>query len=394
MKTSRPHLVLFLLSLAVIALFATACQRAPKRSILKINIARRVTHVAVGQSAHLLAYQQYREESSDSDAVSAAPGVDGLHREAINARWSVSDASVASVSEDGTLLALKPGRVKINGNWESYEDTATIEVVKNLPVASLPQLGSRGLKCEPQAVALNLEPDGALRFQLGFDGGCRDFEFKASAPARPLPWAFEVGGSRLELTSARGSIISGTAQLNGEGFVSFTVWADGEGEFPVALAGKSVLLIGDSMAEGIGPYLQRRVEAAGGRFINGQERSSTIVWWQGSGKLRELLREHHPDIVFIALGSNEIFLEQPQLRAPLIKEMVAELGTRPAFWIGPPSWKPDTGLVGVIDENFQSGHFYNSNDLKVPRAPDGKHPTAQGYQHWTDLIWHWYAKAI
>jgi lysophospholipase L1-like esterase len=393
MKTSRPHLVLFLSSLAVVAL-SIACQRAPKRSILKIGIARSVTHVAVGHSARLTAYQEYREESSDADAVSAAPKMDGLHHEAIGARWSVSDTALASVSEDGTLLALKPGRVQIKSNWESYEDSTTIEVVKNLPVDSLPQLGSRGLQCAPQSIALNLEADGALRFQLGFDGGCRDFELRDTAPARALPWAFEAGGSRVELTSARGSIISGAAHLNGGGEVSFTVWADGEGAFPVALAGKRVLLVGDSMAEGIGPHLQKRVEAAGGRFINGQERSSTIVWWQGSGKLRQLLLEHRPDIVFIALGSNEIFIEQPQLRAPLIKAMVAELGQRPAFWIGPPSWKPDTGLVGVIDENFQTGHFYNSNGLKVPRAPDGKHPTAQGYQHWTDLIWHWYARAI
>jgi lysophospholipase L1-like esterase len=154
------------------------------------------------------------------------------------------------------------------------------------------------------------------------------------------------------------------------------------------------MLVGDSMAEGIGPHLQKKVEAAGGRFINAQERSSTIVWWQGSGKLRELLLKHRPDIVFIALGSNEIFIEEPHMRAPLIKAMVAELGTRPAFWIGPPCWKPDKGLINVIDENFQESHFYNSNDLQVARAPDGKHPTAQGYQYWTELIWNWYARAI
>jgi lysophospholipase L1-like esterase len=393
MKTSRPHLVLFLLVLAVT--LTNACQRAPKRNVLKINIARNVTHVAVGHSAHLAAYQEYRDESNDPDAVSAAPAPHGIHHEAVNARWSVSDARLASVSEDGTLTALKPGRVTVKSNWESYEDSATIEVVKNLPVDSLPQLGSRGLQCAPQSIALGLDADRALHFQLSFDeAGCRDIELKAIAPDGPLPWEFDVGAGKLELTRARGPVISGAAHLDGGGEVSFTVWSDGAGAFPVSLAGKSVLLVGDSMAEGIGPHLQKRVEAAGGRFINGQERSSTIVWWQGSGKLRELLLKHQPDIVFIALGSNEIFIEQPELRVPLIKAMVGELGTRPAFWIGPPSWKPDKGLVNVIDENFQTGHFYNSNALKVPRAPDGKHPTAQGYHYWTDLIWNWYARAL
>jgi lysophospholipase L1-like esterase len=290
-------------------------------------------------------------------------------------------------------LALKPGRVTIKSHWESYEDSTTIEVVKNLPVASLPQMSSRGLGCTPQTVALSLDAERDVRFQLSFEN-CRELELKATAPEHALPWKFELGGVSLELQRARGPIVEGAARLAGGGEVSFTLWASGAGAFPVQLAGRSVLLIGDSMAEGIGPHLQKKVEAAGGRFINAQERSSTIVWWQGSGKLRELLLKHRPDIVFIALGSNEIFIEQPELRAPLIKAMVRDLGTRPAFWIGPPCWKPDKGLINVIDENFQAAHFYNSNDLQVARAPDGKHPTAQGYQYWTDLIWNWYARAL
>lgn len=394
MNTSRPHLVAVVSLLFIAALFA-ACQRAPKRTVLKINIARNVSHVAVGHSARLAAYQEYREESGDTDAVSAAPNASGLHHESVNARWSVSDAALASINEDGTLTALKPGRVTIKSNWESYEASTTVEVVKNLPVDSLPQLSSRGTQCAPQSIGLSLEADRAVHFQLGFaDGGCRDVELTATAPDRTLPWEFDAGGVHLELTGVRGPIVNGTSRLNGGGEVSFTVWADGAGAFPVSLSGKTVLLVGDSMAEGIALPLQKKVEAAGGRFINGQERSSTIVWWQGSGKLRELLAQHRPDIVFIALGSNEIFLEQPEVRAPLIKEMVAELGTRPSFWVGPPSWKPDKGLVHVIDENFQPGHFYNSNDLIVPRAADGKHPTAQGYQRWTELIWDWYARTI
>jgi lysophospholipase L1-like esterase len=189
-------------------------------------------------------------------------------------------------------------------------------------------------------------------------------------------------------------VVSGKVHMSAGGEINFTVWADGEGAFPLSLQNKTVLLVGDSMAEGVGPWLKKKVESTGGRFIDGHERSSTIVWWQGSGKLRELLAQHHPDIVFVALGSNEIFLKQPELRAPLIKQMVEEIGARPSFWIGPPSWKPDSGLVRVIEENFQPGHFYNSNDLKVPRAADGKHPTAQGYETWTELVWNWYAHAV
>jgi hypothetical protein len=160
----------------------------------------------------------------------------------------------------------------------------------------------------------------------------------------------------------------------------------------VSLAGKSVLLVGDSMAEGLRPSLQQRVEAAGGRFFGEAWQSSTIIGWQGSGRLREMIERYRPDIVFISLGSNELEARRPEDRAPLVKQMVAELGQRPAYWIGPPSWREDRGLLRVIAENFQPGHFYNASNLQVPRQRDGKHPTSEGFAEWTQLIWAWYEK--
>jgi lysophospholipase L1-like esterase len=371
----------------------SSCSNKPARDVLRIGIARSVTRIAVGQKSHLTAYEDYREKS-DVDSVSAASARDFLRAPAVGAKWSVSDASVASIGEDGTITALKPGRVTLKSSWEGREAEATIEVVRALPSGPLPKVSAAGSRCTPQGVDLSLTEDRALRFNLSFDGDCADVSLEASASDKPLPWAFPFQGGTIELTNAQGSVVSGKVHMNVGGEINFTVWADGAGAFPLSLGNKTVLLVGDSMAEGVGPWLKKKVEATGGRFIDGHERSSTIVWWQGSGKLRELLALHHPDIVFVALGSNEIFLKQPELRAPLIKQMVDEIGARPSFWIGPPSWKPDSGLVHVIEENFQPGHFYNSNDLKVPRAPDGKHPTAQGYETWTELVWNWYARAV
>jgi lysophospholipase L1-like esterase len=389
---SRPQLIASsALALLSIFLFAS-CNRKPARDVLRIGIARNVTHIAVGQKSQLLAYEEYREQS-DIDSAHAASIRDFL-RAPVFAKWSVSDSEVATIGEDGTLTALRPGRVTLKSSWEGREASTTVEVVRALPVGRLPQVRAQALRCAPQSVGLSLNKERALRFSLSFDGDCADLDVVLAAPEKSLPWEIPFNGGTLELTNAQGAIVSGRARMNVGGEVAFTVWAEGEEAFPLSLQHKTVLLVGDSMAEGVAPWLQKKVEAVGGRFINGQERSSTIVWWQGSGKLRELLARHRPDVVFIALGSNEIFIEQPGLRAPVIKQMVDELGNRPGYWIGPPCWKPDLGLVRVIEENFQPGHFYNSNDLKVPRAPDGKHPTAQGYQTWTELVWNWYARAV
>ena len=390
---SRPQLVsacaLALLGLALLP----ACARKPARDVLRIGIARSLTHIAVGQKSRLVAYEEYRERDEDVDSAHAASLRDFL-RAPVAGRWSVSDEQTARVAEDGTLTGLRPGRVTLRTAWEGREAEATVEVVKALPVGPLPRLNAASSRCAPQGVGLSLGRDRALRFSLSFAGECADVDLEAEAPDRSLPWEFTFSGGTLEVTSAQGPVVSGRARLNTGGDVEFTVWAEGEGAFPLSLRNKTVLLVGDSMAEGVGPWLQKKVEAVGGRFVNGQERSSTIVFWQGAGKLREKLALYRPDVVFIALGSNEIFMSNPEARAPLVRQMVEEIGARPAYWIGPPSWKPDKGLVRVIEENFQDGHFYNSNSLVVPRAPDGKHPTAQGYKTWTDLVWDWYARAV
>ncbi|HEX8747347.1 MAG TPA: hypothetical protein VF717_09110, partial [Pyrinomonadaceae bacterium] len=99
-------------------------------------------------------------------------------------------------------------------------------------------------------------------------------------------------------------------------------------------------------------------------------------------------------IIFIALGSNELYVTDAQARAGIIRTMVAEIGQREAYWIGPPAWKPGSRLLPIIEENFQTGHFYNSDQLDVPRGKDGKHPTLQGYERWVELIWRWYARTI
>ena len=247
--------------------------------------------------------------------------------------------------------------------------------------------------CQAQSIELRMDRDKNLRFNLGFDDAkCRDIKVETKAPEQPLPWQFRFDGGTLELSSARGLVVSGAARFDGKGEASFMVWSEGEGAYPVSLKGKTVLLVGDSMAAGLQPSLQKMVEAAGGRFYGEPWQSSTIIGWEGSGRLKEMIGRYQPDIIFISLGSNELQTKRPEGRAPLLKRMLEEIGARAAFWIGPPSWKPDRGLLRVIEENFQPGHFFNANDLQLPRQTDGKHPTLEGFEQWTEKIWNWYAR--
>jgi lysophospholipase L1-like esterase len=366
-------------------------QRHTSRDVLRISIVRNPTHIAIGQTSLLQAYEEYQYASIDAAKAASANGESS--RELITPKWSVSDPQTASISEDGTIKALKPGRVLVEGHWEGFETSTTIDVVKDLPMGVLPQVAAKGSRCQPQQVDLNLNTERALSFEVKFAGDdCSNLTIQTTAPDKPLPWAFDNAGAHLELKSAHGAITSGQVSLPSGGDISFTVWSEGNGAYPISLAGKTVLLTGDSMSEGIGWTMRAKVETAGGRLVVQPWYSSTTVGWQAEGRMKQYIEEYKPDIVFVALGSNEIFTGDMPARAQAVKDITAEIGDRPAYWIGPPSWKPDHGIVHTIEENFPSGHFYNSNDLRVPRRKDGAHPTNEGYATWTELIWNWYAR--
>ncbi len=139
-------------------------------------------------------------------------------------RWSVSDPSVVSVGEDGTLSALKPGRVTISGIREDQTASTTVNVLSDLQPARLPQINVSRSVCQPQVFDVSLDGHGNLNFYLSFDGtGCSDVRIAVKAPERPLPWEFAFNGGTVELSSARGPVVSGAVRLEGKGEASFTV---------------------------------------------------------------------------------------------------------------------------------------------------------------------------
>src|SRR5829696_976888 len=164
---SRPQLICTC-ALALVALvLLPACNRKPAKDVLRIGIARSLTHIAVGQKSRLVAYEEYREQDDDIDTAHAASIRDFL-RAPVAGRWSVSDQQTAAVAEDGMLTALKPGRVTLKTVWEGREAEATVEVLKALPVGTLPRLNVLASRCAPQGVGLSLGADRALRFSLSF----------------------------------------------------------------------------------------------------------------------------------------------------------------------------------------------------------------------------------
>ena len=165
---------------------------------------------------------------------------------------------------------------------------------------------------------------------------------------------------------------------------------------PPALSGKIVLHVGDSMVGGnfgLTKALDQRFTAEGAKFIRDYKVSESIVSYDHSPKLKDLLAKHKPDIVILTLGTNDVFVPFPAALAPNVQNIVKRIGARECYWMGPPTWKPDTGIVQVIKDHVAPCKFYDSSSLKLQRAGDGIHPTDRGGAEWATGFWTFFRQA-
>jgi len=159
---------------------------------------------------------------------------------------------------------------------------------------------------------------------------------------------------------------------------------------PVPLTGKTVLHVGDSMVGGnlgLTRALEHRFTAEGAKFVRDYKVSESIVSYDKSPKLKDLIAKHNPDIVILTLGTNDVFVPYPAAMAANVQSIVKRIGNRECYWMGPPTWKPDTGIVQVIKDNAAPCKFFDASSLKLQRSGDGIHPTDRGGAEWATHFW-------
>lgn len=163
-----------------------------------------------------------------------------------------------------------------------------------------------------------------------------------------------------------------------------------------SLAGKMILHVGDSMVGGnwgLTRALEQKFTAEGAKFVRDYKVSESILSYDKSPKLKELLAKHKPDIVILTLGTNDVFVPYPASMAANVQSIVKRIGTRECYWMGPPTWKPDTGIVQVIKDNAAPCKFFDGTHLKLERGHDGIHPTDKGGQEWATNFWGFFRPA-
>jgi hypothetical protein len=163
-----------------------------------------------------------------------------------------------------------------------------------------------------------------------------------------------------------------------------------EAEAPVAEAKKYRVVVhtGDSMVGGgLCKALAPKFKDEGTKFVRDVWESASIVAFAESDRLPKLMKKYDPDLVLLTLGANDVFDKHPENMIRYIETIVKKVGSRDCYWIGPPLWKGDAGLVGVIRDHAAPCVFFDSGSLKLQRAGDGIHPTEKGGAVWADAFW-------
>lgn len=162
---------------------------------------------------------------------------------------------------------------------------------------------------------------------------------------------------------------------------------------PVDTASKTLLIIGDSMLDGLSPRLSQYAKQNGHTLYTVIWYSSTTEVWGKSDKLQHYIKTLKPDFIFISLGANELFVRDiKQKRTKYVQKMLDDIGNIPYLWIGPPNWKPDTGVNDMIQSQTKPGTFFLSNGMTFQRKRDGAHPTNASAAVWMDSIARWMPK--
>jgi acyl-CoA thioesterase-1 len=161
---------------------------------------------------------------------------------------------------------------------------------------------------------------------------------------------------------------------------------------PAALPARPYSLVlhtGDSTVggrHGLARAVRSRFEAEGTRYIGDTVNRASLLTGTFVRHVARAVDKHHPDLVLINLGTNEVFVPAPDALAGRVRALVRAVGPRDCVWIGPPTWRGDTGIVRVIRENAAPCRFFDSSGLHLDRRRDGIHPTDRGGEQWASLL--------
>lgn len=163
------------------------------------------------------------------------------------------------------------------------------------------------------------------------------------------------------------------------------------GTRPILRRGSVVALYGDSHGYALAGEFKERARASGYRPIVHTQGGTTI--WQWLEWLPKRVREDHPDVVLLSLGTNDAgfwgpFLLQNPDQIVRVNQIIHEAGAE-VVWLDFPEMprhllRHDQEVRDLI---HALAPVWIQAPKGLPREADGIHPTVEGNRRWMAAIW-------
>ena len=157
-----------------------------------------------------------------------------------------------------------------------------------------------------------------------------------------------------------------------------------------------LLLIGDSLAQGLSPHLKELATDERIPHLGAGVSGSRVDQWIDSQWLASALDEFGPTLVLISLGTNDAYSNfSPEQVVEHVRSLLARIPEDvEVVWVGVPGLpgsysgrSPNVDMLEGIED--EAPYYYESHELEIPRGPDALHPTARGYAGWAGDLWDW-----
>jgi lysophospholipase L1-like esterase len=160
------------------------------------------------------------------------------------------------------------------------------------------------------------------------------------------------------------------------------------------LTANRIVLVGDSLAQGLGPALAEIARGVPCAFHAVGKQSTRVRDWMRDGDLVRAIGAPAADLVLVCLGTNDMRTADPAgagAEGGALVDRILATGAS-VSWIGPPRMAFDTGAFrsALARECNQRGvRICDSQGLDLERAADGIHLTPKGYRAWAQTIAAW-----
>jgi hypothetical protein len=157
--------------------------------------------------------------------------------------------------------------------------------------------------------------------------------------------------------------------------------------FPEKMQKRKVVLIGDSMGQGLSWGFEKNADDYNILFKSFAKQSTTTKDWYQEDSLDDELKKFHPDIILISLGANEFSGNHinSKLNIMKLKQKFNQYCGK-LIWILPPIEKASE-YNNIVKEIFTDKNVFDSNKIELPRGKDRIHPTRNGFFQWTSIIY-------